>query len=117
MRALIDRDKAVANVKELFSWGDCSCDEYSIVGMLNSMDYIEDDTENDTVEQAAWIRDEKRFGDNKIRCSKCGAILTEEEYKWKNNYYCYHCGSPMMINRWKGLYECVNKTGSGTDVL
>ncbi len=69
------------------------------------------------IEFKTWIRDEKRFGDNEIRCSKCGAILTEEEYKWKNNYYCYHCGSPMMINRWKGLYECVNKTGSGTDVL
>ena len=99
MRALIDRDKAVANVKELFSWGDCSCDEYSIVGMLNSMDYIEDDTEDNTVGREAWIRDEKRFGDNAIRCSKCGAVLMEYEYKRRKNYYCYHCGSPMTAGR------------------
>ncbi len=103
MRALIDRDEAVANVKELFWMGDCHCDACSIIGMLNSMDYIKDDTENDTendtVEQAAWIRDEKRFGDNEIRCSKCGAVLMEYEYKRRKNYYCYHCGSPMTSGR------------------
>ena len=35
--ALIDQQEAVQGVKELFSLGDCYCDEYSIVGMLNSL--------------------------------------------------------------------------------
>ena len=35
--ALIDQQEAVEGVKELFSLGDCFCDEYSIVGMLNSL--------------------------------------------------------------------------------
>ena len=35
--ALIDQREAVQGVRELFSLGDCFCDEYSIVGMLNSL--------------------------------------------------------------------------------
>ena len=37
--ALIDQNVATAvdGVRELFSLGDCFCDEYSIVGMLNSL--------------------------------------------------------------------------------
>lgn len=35
--ALIDQQEAVEGVRELFSLGDCYCDEYSIVGMLNSL--------------------------------------------------------------------------------
>lgn len=34
---LVNQQKAVKEVKELFSLGDCFCDEYSIVGMLNSL--------------------------------------------------------------------------------
>lgn len=35
--ALINQHEAVEGVRELFSLGDCLCDEYSIVGMLNSL--------------------------------------------------------------------------------
>ena len=34
---LIEQQEAVQGVKELFSLGDCYCDEYRIVGMLNSL--------------------------------------------------------------------------------
>ena len=35
MSELIDRDLAIQGIKELFSLGDCYCDEISIIGMLN----------------------------------------------------------------------------------
>lgn len=34
---LISRQQAIKEVKELFSMGDCYCDEYAIVGMLNTI--------------------------------------------------------------------------------
>ncbi len=34
---LISRQQAIKEVKELFSMGDCYCDECAIVGMLNLM--------------------------------------------------------------------------------
>lgn len=38
---LINRQQAIKEVKELFSMGDCYCDEYAIVGMLNTMPSIQ----------------------------------------------------------------------------
>lgn len=43
-----------------------------------------------------WIVDEKRFGDTERHCSLCGAILEGDDWKWRNNNYCYHCGARMM---------------------
>lgn len=37
MDDLISRQAAVDKVRELFALGECHCDEYSIVGMLNSL--------------------------------------------------------------------------------
>lgn len=37
MNDLIDRKKAIEGVRELFSMGDCYCDELSIIGMLNGL--------------------------------------------------------------------------------
>ena len=37
MNDLIDRKEAIQGVKELFSMGDCYCDELSIIGMLNGL--------------------------------------------------------------------------------
>ena len=34
---LISRQQAIEQVKELFSMGDCYCDEYAIIGMLNTI--------------------------------------------------------------------------------
>lgn len=42
-----------------------------------------------------WKRDEKRWGENSIRCSLCGAVIEDEEWGWRNWNYCYHCGAKM----------------------
>ena len=38
---LINRQQAIEEVKELFSMGDCYCDKYAIVGMLNTIPSIQ----------------------------------------------------------------------------
>lgn len=43
-----------------------------------------------------WIVDEKRFGCAERHCSLCGAILEGDDWKWRNNNYCYHCGARMV---------------------
>lgn len=43
-----------------------------------------------------WIVDEKRFGCTERHCSLCGAILEGDDWKWRNNNYCYHCGARMV---------------------
>jgi len=42
-----------------------------------------------------WIEDIKRFGEDNYHCSVCGAVLEEDDVKWRNNYFCYHCGAKM----------------------
>lgn len=42
-----------------------------------------------------WIKDIKRFGEDNYHCSVCGAVLEEDDVKWRNNYFCYHCGAKM----------------------
>lgn len=37
MSDLISRKKAIQGVRELFSLGECYCDELSIIGMLNGL--------------------------------------------------------------------------------
>lgn len=37
MSDLISRQAAINETKELFSMGECYCDKFSIVGMLNSL--------------------------------------------------------------------------------
>ena len=44
MSDVISREKAVQGVRELFSMGDCYCDELSIVGMLNGLPLAEPET-------------------------------------------------------------------------
>lgn len=43
MKDLIDRQEAIKLVKELFEYGDCYCDEYSIVGALNGLPPVKHD--------------------------------------------------------------------------
>ena len=38
---LISRQQAIKEVKELFSMGDCYCDEYAIIGMLNTIPSVQ----------------------------------------------------------------------------
>ena len=45
-----------------------------------------------TVEQntGEWIKDRDAH-----RCSECHAVLDGDDWTWRNNYYCYHCGAKM----------------------
>ena len=47
------------------------------------------------VKNGEWIKDTKRFGEDNYHCSVCGAVLEEDDVKWRNNYFCYHCGADM----------------------
>ena len=82
MSDLISREKAVQGVRELFSMGDCYCDELSIVGMLNGLPLAESER---TAKVNVLYRDESViFG----HC-KCGQAV--------NTYgtYCHKCGAKL----------------------
>ena len=42
-----------------------------------------------------WIVDVKRYGNEDPHCSECSAILEGDQWYWRNNNYCYHCGARM----------------------
>lgn len=47
---------------------------------------------------AKWEPDEESSVEKPCyRCSNCGAVL-EEDYKWHNHNFCYHCGVRMDGN-------------------
>lgn len=46
MNDLIDRKEAIQGVRELFSMGDCYCDELSIIGMLNGLESPNNQNQN-----------------------------------------------------------------------
>lgn len=46
MNDFIDRKEAIQGVKELFSMGDCYCDELSIIGMLNGLESLNNQNQN-----------------------------------------------------------------------
>ena len=48
------------------------------------------------VKHGKWILDEDSSSEEEkcYRCSNCKAVL-EEDYKWHNHNYCYHCGAKM----------------------
>jgi hypothetical protein len=49
MNDLIDRKKAIQGVRELFSMGDCYCDELSIIGMLNGLESPSNQNQNQNI--------------------------------------------------------------------
>lgn len=40
---IISRTDAIRNIREQFSYGECYCDEYSIVGIINNLPPIYDE--------------------------------------------------------------------------
>lgn len=67
---LISRQQAIEEVKELFSMGDCYCDEYAIVGMLNTIPSVQPEPHEIGYSECAnvmlmWINN----------------MLTDEEYR------------------------------------
>ena len=102
MSDLIDRKIAVQGVRELFSLGDCFCDEPSIVGMLNGLKSAEP-------EQTEGIWTECEVFDNadyeipqwqSARCSNCGKYhTTPYQYYFDKFPYCPFCGEKMESNK------------------
>lgn len=67
---LISRQQVIEEIKELFSMGDCYCDEYAIVGMLNTMPSVQSEQYKIGYSECAnamlmWINN----------------MLTDEEYR------------------------------------
>ena len=71
-------------------------------GILSDEDVKAIETVIDTVEDiqpvvhAKWFLDGNSSSEEEkcYRCSNCKAVL-EEDYKWHNHNYCYHCGAKM----------------------
>ena len=81
---LISRQASISKIKELFSLGDCYCDEYSIVGTLNGMPPV-----TLPPKTGHWISDV--FVDE---CSVCGEQTLFFEDQQKN--FCPNCGAKMV---------------------
>ena len=82
MSEWIDRKIAVQGVKELFSMGDCYCDELSIVGMLNGLP-----------SQPKWIPVTEALPEEKemvlitnnkghVRCGQYQGTFDDKNYRW-----------------------------------
>ena len=91
MSDLIDREKAIQGVRELFSLGECYCDELSIVGMLNGLPSAEQ-------ERMAKVEDKyydylpySRFMESELKgdCGFCGETV------WLGEKYCHECGTKL----------------------
>ena len=85
MSDLISREKAVQGVRELFSMGDCYCDELSIVGMLNGLSSIEPEQK-----KGKWTKTDiydEQYG-YLNECPYC------KKLEWGGNF-CSNCGARM----------------------
>lgn len=71
---------------------------FTVPIVINWEDIKEHISEEVWRKKGEWIVDEKRFGNTERHCSLCGAILEGDDWKWRNNYYCYHCGAKMIMN-------------------
>ena len=91
MSDLIDRRVAIENIKELFRMGDCFCDEYSIIGMLNQLPSAEPKRK-----QGEWIEAEKGIKVTRYKCSECGSsVMDDTGYDVSADYPFCHCGADM----------------------
>ena len=84
MSDLISREKAVQGVRELFSMGDCYCDELSIVGMLNGLPLAESER---TAKVTKFEQYSKSYWATDGRCEGCGCYLE------RMHNYCPECGA------------------------
>ena len=81
MNDLISRQAAINETKELFSMGECYCDKFSIVGMLNSLPSAQPERTcvncGRTVNNGGW------YADGKTRCP------IEEHYALPKDGFCH----------------------------
>lgn len=89
---LISREKAIQGVRELFSMGECYCDELSIVGMLNGLQNIKN------MEKTAEVINISKpiIGTDKTisvtSCKNCQSVVSLFDN------YCSYCGA---LLEWK----------------
>lgn len=78
MDDLINRQVAIQGVRELFSMGDCYCDEQSIVGMLNSLLSAQPEQHYEE-----WCDSCKEYDQEKHSCPRWNKVIrsTVEELK------------------------------------
>jgi len=89
MNDLISKEKAIEGVRELFSMGDCYCDELSIVGMLNGMPSAETERR-----KGKWIDTGRKVI---YKCSNCGNFLDFNGVNAGRGdaNFCPNCGAEM----------------------
>ena len=89
MSDLIDRQAAIQGVRELFSLGDCYCDELSIVGMLNGLSSVK--SEKQTVKviyvEKPIIGDEEGKTIKVTSCENCENVVSIFDN------FCPNCGA------------------------
>lgn len=76
---LISRQQAIEEVKKLFSMGDCYCDEYAIIGMLNTMPSVQSEQVAMIKEIRKWINSGNRGNANYFVVDKIEEIIDEYE--------------------------------------
>ena len=98
MGDLIDRQAAIDNIKELFRMGDCYCDKYSVIGMLNQLPSAEPERKKGKWERHNTYHgdDTSGFVDPDWRCSECGKQATVNEWMMYDlSNFCSNCGADM----------------------
>lgn len=89
MSDLISRKKAMQGVQELFSLGECYCDELSIVGMLNGLSSAEQEQK-----KGKWIFHlDNLFPEESTQ--ECSICHEEEFIKIQNDNFYPNCGADM----------------------
>lgn len=102
---LISRQAAISKIKELFSLGDCYCDEHSIIGTLNSMLPVDPQKSSRDMEEIEEIIN--CDADAETKCKMISNILTAkphyfEKRESKIGHWISHYDEDAKV----GWYEC-----------
>ena len=84
----INREKAIKSIKEQFSYGECYCDEYSIVGLMNDLPLVAPNQKT-----GHWILTIEDW--NKWTCSECGFKERTDIHVTLGYRFCPKCGAKM----------------------
>lgn len=76
---LISRQQAIEGVKELFSMGGCYCDEFGIIGMLNTIPSMQSEQAEMIKEIRKWINSKNRGNADYFIIDKIEEIINKYE--------------------------------------